>query len=237
VGAPNPTDRSTHGGAPHEPQDLLSSDTITRRCSRVEYHRREHVQLRQQGLPNLGWLRTPELPRGPVFMPAACTNHPIETPVRRMPLKIGTTTATYGRTRPREGPHRGALLQNGIFSQAARNTRWATLFHRHLRHSLAKQSRTWNTPPVGGERASEQSQLPAVRSPSSRTGYVGTPWLTCPAETVRHGGGDSVVRSGAVFSTGRFSPTPTGPRRQRQDPGEPSCHHTTPTPLPAGQSG
>lgn len=27
-------------------------------------------------------------------MPAAGANHPIETPVRRTPLKIGTTTAT-----------------------------------------------------------------------------------------------------------------------------------------------
>ncbi|KPI17130.1 hypothetical protein OK006_10569 [Actinobacteria bacterium OK006] len=40
------------------------SDAITRRCSRVELHRREHVQLRQQGLLDLGWLRNPELPRG-----------------------------------------------------------------------------------------------------------------------------------------------------------------------------
>ncbi|MDQ0596026.1 hypothetical protein QF037_000371 [Streptomyces canus] len=28
-------------------------------------------------------------------MPAAAGNHPIETPVRRTPLKIGTTTATF----------------------------------------------------------------------------------------------------------------------------------------------
>ena len=35
------------------------SDTITRRCNRVELHRREHVQLRQQGLLDLGWLRNP----------------------------------------------------------------------------------------------------------------------------------------------------------------------------------
>ncbi|MEU3051536.1 DUF6187 family protein, partial [Streptomyces sp. NPDC006984] len=32
---------------------------------------------------------------GPAFMPAASRDHPIETPVRRPPLKIGTTTATY----------------------------------------------------------------------------------------------------------------------------------------------
>ena len=35
-----------------------------------------------------------ELPRGPAFMPATSCHHPIETPVRRPPLKIGTTTAT-----------------------------------------------------------------------------------------------------------------------------------------------
>ncbi|MFD5258426.1 hypothetical protein ACFWM5_37130, partial [Streptomyces bobili] len=39
---------------------------------------------------------------GPAFMPAAGGNHPIETPVRRTPLKIGTTTATKRRDkRPR----------------------------------------------------------------------------------------------------------------------------------------
>ncbi|MFE1444330.1 hypothetical protein, partial [Streptomyces sp. NPDC058739] len=32
---------------------------------------------------------------GPAFMPAASCDHPIETPVRHPPLKIGTTTATY----------------------------------------------------------------------------------------------------------------------------------------------
>ncbi|MEU7642693.1 hypothetical protein AB0C11_43035, partial [Streptomyces sp. NPDC039016] len=31
---------------------------------------------------------------GPVLMPAASCDHPIETPVRRTPLKTGTTTAT-----------------------------------------------------------------------------------------------------------------------------------------------
>ncbi|MFF2469811.1 helix-turn-helix domain-containing protein, partial [Streptomyces mirabilis] len=30
----------------------------------------------------------------PAFMPAASCHHPNETPVRRTPLKIGTTTAT-----------------------------------------------------------------------------------------------------------------------------------------------
>lgn len=70
------------------------SDAITRRSNRVELHRREHVQLRQQGLLDLGRLRNPELPRGPVAMPAACRDHPIETPVRRPLLKIGKTTAS-----------------------------------------------------------------------------------------------------------------------------------------------
>lgn len=65
------------------------SDTITRRCSRVELHRRQRVQLRQQGLQVLGWLRNPELPRGPVLIPAANCDHPIKTPVRHTPLKIG----------------------------------------------------------------------------------------------------------------------------------------------------
>ncbi|GAA1288409.1 MULTISPECIES: NUDIX domain-containing protein [unclassified Streptomyces] len=69
-------------------------DTITRWSSRVELHRRKHVELRQQGPLGLGWLRNPELPRGPAFMPAASVDHPIETPVRRTPLKIGTTTAS-----------------------------------------------------------------------------------------------------------------------------------------------
>lgn len=68
--------------------------TITRQKSRVELQWREHVQLRQQGLLDLGRLRSPELPRGPAFMPAASCDHPIETPLRRPPLKIGTTTAT-----------------------------------------------------------------------------------------------------------------------------------------------
>jgi hypothetical protein len=54
------------------------------------------------------------------------------------------------------------------------------------------------------------TELQAVRSPSSRTGYVGNSRLTCPEEAVRHWEGDSLVRSGAVFSTGRFSLTPPG---------------------------
>ncbi|MFF1743776.1 hypothetical protein, partial [Streptomyces mirabilis] len=60
----------------------------------VELHRRERVELRQQGLLDLGWLRNPELPRGPVFMLATSCDHPIETPVRHTPLKIETTTAS-----------------------------------------------------------------------------------------------------------------------------------------------
>lgn len=44
--------------------------------------------------PHLGWLRNPELPRGPVPLPPASCDHPIETPVRSPPLKIGTATAT-----------------------------------------------------------------------------------------------------------------------------------------------
>lgn len=78
------------------------SDTITRGCRRVEPHRRQYVQLRQQGLLDLGWLRNPELPRGPVPMPTANCDHPIETPVRRTSLKIGTTTAS---DRPVQGIH------------------------------------------------------------------------------------------------------------------------------------
>lgn len=44
--------------------------------------------------PHLGWLRNPELPRGPVPLPPASCDHPIETPVRSPPLKVGTATAT-----------------------------------------------------------------------------------------------------------------------------------------------
>lgn len=44
--------------------------------------------------PHLGWLRNPELPRGPVPLPPASCDHPIETPVRSPPLKVGTTTTT-----------------------------------------------------------------------------------------------------------------------------------------------
>ncbi|GAA3482377.1 hypothetical protein GCM10018966_069090 [Streptomyces yanii] len=69
-------------------------DTITRRGNAVELHQCEHVQLRQQGLLGLGWLRNPELPKGPVLMPTADGDQPIETPVRRTQLKIGTTAAS-----------------------------------------------------------------------------------------------------------------------------------------------
>jgi hypothetical protein len=70
------------------------SDTITRRCSRVELHRRERVQLRQQGLLDLGWLRNPSYQEALAFMPMASGDHSTETPVRCATLKIGTTTTT-----------------------------------------------------------------------------------------------------------------------------------------------
>ncbi len=63
--------------------------TITPQCSRGELRRRDLVQLRQQGLLDLGRFRNPEMPRGPAVKPAAARDHPIETAVRRPPLKAG----------------------------------------------------------------------------------------------------------------------------------------------------
>ncbi|WP_123970875.1 pyridoxamine 5'-phosphate oxidase family protein [Streptomyces sp. TLI_185] len=47
-----------------------------------------------------------ELPRGPGFMHGGRCTHPIETPVRPVPLKIGTTTAEHS-DKALPGIHRG----------------------------------------------------------------------------------------------------------------------------------
>lgn len=58
------------------------SDTTTRWNSRVELARRERVQLRQLGLLERGWLRNPELPRGPAFMSSPPEYRPTHIPLR-----------------------------------------------------------------------------------------------------------------------------------------------------------
>lgn len=52
------------------------------------------IQLQQQGLLAYELASPTELPRGPVPVPSTGRDHPIETPVRRTPLKVEKTTAS-----------------------------------------------------------------------------------------------------------------------------------------------
>lgn len=76
------------GRIPANPFGMISrasetvSDTTTRWKSRVELHRRERAQLRQLGLLERGWLRNPELPRGPAFMSSPPEHRPTQIPLR-----------------------------------------------------------------------------------------------------------------------------------------------------------
>ncbi|MFE7300127.1 hypothetical protein, partial [Streptomyces sp. NPDC057579] len=127
---------------------------------------------------------------GPVLMPAASCDHPIETPVRRTPLKTGTTTATKrfdkNATKRARGDKDVEMAWDGLVNGVTGATGGAAV------HGANKH-------------------VPAGRSPNFA--------VEGPAQGVVYGGGRAIAKPlhDAIWPQEPNEPKPDGPKSESAD--------------------